>query len=453
MIARLASSFSGLVQRYLPGSFSFAIILTIAVFLLGMAVEQQNPAQMMGHWSEGFWEFLEFGMQMTLIIVTGYAIAVSRPIEKLLSKAAKRIKTGRQAILWTMGISAIGAYLSWGLGFVLGPIFLRRLRAYRQVEQPYLVAAGYAAALAVIPAGLTVTVPLLINTSGHFMEDEIGLIPLTETIFAPTLAVTAAALLISMIMLFLAMQPRDRRGALAAVTEQEQGSGEPLNAGTDEVDILNSNKKSPAEKVDSSRTLGWLIAVLGIIVVIMVFVNEGLNLDINLVNFAFLFVGIALHGNLSKYVSAFTEGVKSASAVILQFPFYAGIMGMVVASGLAVTTAEFMTAISTPETAGLLSFHATAVLNFMVPSAGGGWGVQADILVQLAQQHSVPIPEIVAAYTLGDMATNLLNPFFALAALGISGVKLGDTWGYAMIAMVVYILVASAGIFFLPMLF
>src|SRR5699024_6521872 len=172
--------------------------------------------------------------------------------------------------------------LSWGLGFVLGPIFLRRLRAYRQVEQPYLVAAGYAAALAVIPAGLTVTVPLLINTPGHFMEDEIGLIPLTETIFAPTLAITAAALLISMIMLFLAMQPRDRRGALVAVPEQEQGAGEALRASTDEVDVLTSSKKSPAEKVDSSRTLGWLIAALGIIVVIMVFVNEGLNLDINL---------------------------------------------------------------------------------------------------------------------------------------------------------------------------
>src|SRR5699024_6239852 len=210
---------------------------------------------------------------------------------------------------------------------------------------------------------------------------------------------------------------------------------------------------TPAEKFDTNRPIAWVIAALGLSVVIMWFVNEGLNLDINFVNFAFLFIGIALHGNLSEYISAFTEGVKSASAVILQFPFYAGIMGMVVASGLAITVADFMTAISTPETAGLLSFHATAVLNFMVPSAGGGWGVQGDILVELAQQQNVPIPEIVAAYTLGDMATNLLNPFFALAALGISGVKLGDTWGYAMIAMVVYLVVASAGIFFLPMIF
>src|SRR5699024_472413 len=224
---------------------------------------------------------------------------------------------------------AVGAYLSWGLGFVIGPIFLRRLRTYREIEQPYLVAAGYAAALAVIPAGLTVTVPLLINTPGHFMVDQIGLIPLSETIFAPTLVITATALLISMFALFMTMQPRDRRGDLALVPEQDHGSGQPVSTNTGEAQEVPFTTKTPAEKFDTNRPIAWVIAALGLSVVIMWFVNEGLNLDINFVNFAFLFIGIALHGNLSEYISAFTEGVKSASAVILQFPFYAGIMGMV----------------------------------------------------------------------------------------------------------------------------
>lgn len=455
MLARFASSFSNLVQRYLPSSFSFAVILTVIVLILGVLVERESPLEMMNHWSDGFWSFLEFGMQMTLIILTGYAVAVSGPVDRLLGRATKRIKTGRQAVVWTMGISAVGGYLSWGLGFVLGPIFLKRLQAEREIQQPFLVAAGYASALAVIPAGLTVTVPLLVNTPGHFMEEEIGLIPLTETIFAPTLMISAAALLISMFLVFLSMQPQDQRGPLnnagaepsSPVTESSQPAQAKVSLET------RITKLSPAERVDTNRTLAWIIAGLGLIVVGIWFATEGLNLDINIVNFAFLFIGIALHSNLSRYFAAFTDGARSASAVILQFPFYAGIMGMVVASGLAVTIAELMTAVSTPETAGLLSFHATGVLNMMVPSAGGGWGVQADVLIELANQQGVPYADMVAAYTLGDMATNLLNPFFALAALGISGVRLGDVWGYALIAMVVYLIVGSAGIFFLPMIF
>ncbi|GAB3710574.1 short-chain fatty acid transporter [Nocardiopsis oceani] len=455
MLVTVSEATSRLVRKILPSTFTFAILLTFLTLALGIVVERETPLAMLDHWFAGFWDFLEFSMQMTMIVITGYCIAVAPPVQKVISWVAKRITTNRQALYTTMTVAAVAAYISWGLGFILGPIFVRELRRHRQVDFPFLVAAAYGSAVAVLPAGLTVTVPLLINTPGHFLEEEIGLVPLTETIFHPTLFGTAALLLAATVLIFTAMQPKRMRGTSLESTAPEEVDSEQraaAGAGTGTGDKQSLRSLGFGARVDHSRVVAYTLVLAGAIVSVQWFTERGFDLDLNFLNFAFLMLGIALHGSLAKYFEVVVDGVRSAAGIILQFHFYAGIMGMMVLSGLATTVAVALTSVSTPATAGFASFLSTGFLSIFIPSAGGGWGVQGDILVQLANEHDVAIPVVVAGYTLGDMWANLFNPFFALPALGVTGLGLRDLWGYCLVMFVAYFIIASIGIIVFPLL-
>lgn len=458
MLVTVSDATSRLVRRILPSTFTFAILLTFLTLVLGIVIQRETPLTMLDHWFAGFWDFLEFSMQMTMIVLTGYCIAVAPPVQKVISWVAKRITTNRQALYTTIAVAAVAAYISWGLGFILGPIFVRELRRHRQVDFPFLVAAAYGSAVAVLPAGLTVTVPLLINTPGHFLEDEIGIVPLTETIFHPTLFGTAALLLVATVLIFTAMQPKRLRGikleattpedAEGAQSEHNPAAGAPSAKGQEP----STQARGFGARVDHSRVIAYTLVLAGAIVSVQWFAERGFDLDLNFLNFAFLMLGIALHGSLAKYFEVVVDGVRSAAGIILQFHFYAGIMGMMVLSGLATTVAVALTSVSTPASAGFVSFLSTGMLSIFIPSAGGGWGVQGDILVQLANEHDVAVPIVVAGYTLGDMWANLFNPFFALPALGVTGLGLRDLWGYCLVMFVAYFVIASIGIIMFPLL-
>lgn len=444
MLRSLARRFKLAVEQYLPDSFVFAVLLTFLTFIMGIVITRQTPFQMVQHWYGGFWAFLAFGMQMVLILLTGYALAMAPAVQRLLGRVAQIPRTPRAAVIMAVVVGAVGGYISWGFGFVLGPIFARELARRVEVDYPILIAGSYAGAMAALPAGLTVTAPILVNTPGHFLEEQIGLIPLGETIFGPVLLSTTILAVLGMIWAFAAMLPRKEEQILASETALETAAAtapEPVAQPT------------VAMRLNHSKLINYLLVVGGFVWIIHWFATRGFDLTLDIMNFTFLFLGLALHGTPQRYIDTLTAGARSAVGIVLQFPFYAGIMGMMSGSGLVVVIAQWMVSLASTGTFGFISFLSAGLVNIFVPSAGGQWGVQGPILVEAARQIGVPVSVAINAFTIGDLWTNLAQPFFALPALGISGLGLKDIWGYCLVALIVYFFAATIGTLVVPLLF
>lgn len=434
MFRTLSTQIRLLVERFLPSAFIFALLLTFIVFVMGLTLTDSGFIDMTTYWYGGFWDFLAFTTQMILILVTGYALVKAPPIEKLLIRAASIPKTQTQALFTAMLVSAVAGYISWGLGFILGTLFsIEIAKRLKTADFRLLVAGSYTAVVAILPAGLSLTAPLLVNTPGHSTEEQIGLIPLTETIFSPAMLIMAFVGLIIVLVAYHQMRPEDHEVV-------------PFNSKENGEDSLPKIKigETFAEKLNHSKTINYILVALGVIWIVIYFINNGFNLELNILNFIFIILGLALHGSPEGYVRAIANGMSSAGGILIQFPFYAGIMGMMAGSGLIQIISEWFVLISNEYTYPLFTYYSAILVNFFVPSAGGQWQVQGPIMLEALKTYTnIPPAVVVNAISVGDMVGNLIQPFFVLPALGLSGLKLKDIWGFCMVAFVLLVILGT----------
>lgn len=428
----------------MPDAMVLTVLLTFLTAAMGVLLAEQTPSQMVAHWYGGFWNFLAFGMQMTLILGTGYCLAMAPLVQRGLARIAQIPKTPVQAITMTVLVSAAACWISWGFGLVLGPIFAREIAKRVEVDYPALIAGAYSAAICALTMGLTITAPILVNTPGHFLEQEIGLIRLSQTIFAPTLMVTASLAVILVVWAFRQMLPTGTEAVVVSREELERLDPPPPTPLPDGASF--------AQKLNHSRILNYLLVAAGLAWMMQWFASKGFDLNLNILNFSFLMLGLALHGSLQRYTETFASGVRAAAGIILQFPFYAGIMGMMAGSGLVLMIAQWMASIATAETFGFIAMLSAGLINIFVPSAGGQWAIQGPVLIEAAKQLGVPASVAVNGFTVGDLWTNFLQPFFALPALGISGLGLKDIWGYCLVVFLIFGIVGTFGTLILPTL-
>lgn len=442
----LLASFS---TRWIPDAFVFAVILSILVYLLGLVLTDHGPVRLIDDWYTGFWGLLEFGMQMTLVLVTGYALASSPP--------------ARRAIIWVASLprgplsacalTALGAVLlgmvHWGLGLIAGALLAVEVaRSCRgrgiRVHFPLLAAAGYTG-LMVWHSGLSGSAPLLVNTPGHFLEDQIGIVPLSETIFQPFNLVFLAAMLIGAPLLLMSMHPKSDE--VEEIAESVEGADTTSSGGA--VRIVTTDL-SPAQRLMHSRILVWVVVAAGLVYLVpSLVVNGVVGMDINLLNFTFLIAGLGLHGTLASYSTAAAEGAKNAAAVIVQFPFYAGIMGIMEHSGLLEIIAEWFVSFSTEFTYPFWALISACLVNLAVPSGGGQWAVQGPIVIGATESLGIDPGVGVMAVGMGDQLTNGIQPFWALPLLALTRLRAGKVLGYSAVVMVFSIIVASLSITFL----
>ncbi len=441
MIREFSDTLRHGVERYLPDAFALTAILTLFTFALGMTLTGESADAMVGHWYGGFWNFLTFAMQMTLIILTGYCLAMAPPVQRLLAAVARIATTPQRALTLTMLVTAAAAFVSWGLGFVLGPILAREVARQNDMDFPILVAASYCAAICILPMGLSITAPVLVNTPGHFLEAEIGLIPQSETIFSAVNMSSSLLALLGVLLVFPKMIPARNEAKLIS---DEQTA--PLKPAADADSAF-------GQRISDSRILAYLVVAGGVFWIGRWFWLNGFELNLNIMNFSFLMLGLGLHGSMQRYADCFTDGIKAASGIILQYPFYAGIMGMMKGSGLVVIIAQWMSSVATPATFGFITMLSAGLINVVVPSGGGQWAIQGPILVESARQLGVPVVTAINAFTVGDLWTNLFQPFFVLPALGISGLGLRDIWGYCLVGFFIFGATATFGTLIVPMLF
>jgi short-chain fatty acids transporter len=451
MIRRMGSYFSRWADKYMPDPFLFAILLTFLTLILGIIFTDNGPFAMLKHWNKGFWTLLTFSMQMCLILVTGYALATTKIVGRAIEVLADIPKTGAGAATLVAFVAIIAAYINWGLGIIVGALMARQvaLRGYQKkvaMHYPLLGAAGYAG-LAVWHGGFSASAPLLVATEGHFLADKIGIIPVTQTLFSPLNIVVAVFLIIGLPFLFRFFNP---------VEESETVTIDKVLPNVDELlaekkeDSEQQRRDTVASKLENSMAISIIIGAMGLIIVIWYFATKGFKLNLNIVNFTFLFVGILLHRTPINYVRAIAEGTRGCAGIILQFPFYSGIMGMMKFSGLIVVIAGWFIAISNQFTYPLFTFISAALVNIFVPSGGGQWAVQGPVIVEAAKTIGVSYSKSVMALAYGDQWTNLFQPFWALALLGLTGLKARQIMGYCMAVMLIGIVFFVLALVFLP---
>lgn len=426
------------MERYLPDPYVFVAILTLLVFVLGLIFTDSGPLDMVVHWGDGFWGLLSFTMQMVVVLVAGYVLAISPVFKKLLSTLANMAKSPGTAILLVTIVSLIACWINWGFGLVIGALFAKEIaKKVTTVDYRLLIASAYSGFI-IWHGGLAGSIPLSIATADHPFADIMGVVPTVETIFSTYNLVIVIVLFISVPLLnrFMMPKPEDTFSIDPKLLE-------------DEVEVEEKKEMiTPADKLENSVLLSMLIGALGLVYLINHFSTNGFDLNLNIVNLIFFILGIIFHGTPKRFLAAIATAVKTAGGIIFQFPFYAGIMGMMVASGLAGVISEGFVAISTEATFPLFSFYAAGIVNFFVPSGGGQWAVQAPIMLEAAQSLGVSYSKTAMAIAWGDAWTNMIQPFWALPALAIAGLRAKDIMGYCVFVLILSGIVISLGLFF-----
>ncbi|MCC4273831.1 short-chain fatty acid transporter [Marinomonas communis] len=434
-LQRISYFFVTLLQRYLPDPFIFAIVLTLVVFALVMPSTGQGPVQVVEAWAGGFWKLLSFSMQMAMVVVTGHAMASAPAFKRKLAIMAGIAKTPGQAIVLVTVVSAIACWVNWGFGLVVGAIFARELAAkIRGVDYRLLIASAYSGFL-FWHAGLSGSIPLAIAGGANIETVTNGAvtaaIPTSETIFSPMNITILLVMLVTIPLLNRLMHP-------APQDTIEFDTSELLESNAAE--SIDKASMTPAERMENSRVLSGLIGLMGYVFVIYYFVQNGFALNLNIVNFTFLFTAILLHGTPKSLLNAVSDGAKNCSGILLQFPFYAGIMGMMTAVGssgdsLASLISQGFVAISNETTFPLFTFLSAGIVNFFVPSGGGQWAVQAPVMMPAGAELGVDAAKTAMAIAWGDAWTNMIQPFWALPALAIAGLGAKDVMGYCLLAL------------------
>lgn len=425
MIKPMTKAFVTIFDRYMPDPFALVLLITLLVFLCGIAFEGQTPLAMLDYWQGGFWNLLSFAMQMTLILVAGFAVAKTPLFESWVDRLASIAKTPGRAILTVSLSTLIICWFNWGMGLVAGAILARQLSArVKDVDYRLLVASAYAGFIS-FHAGLSGSAPLLIATPGNFLEDQLGLISTTETIFGwLNIKILIAVLIVMPLTCRLLMRGIDKPVTLN-IEQTEDIRKEEQSAGS----------FRPAERLERSKTLAWISAALGAACLALYVVNGG-GLNLNIVIFTLIFVGLALHANVQSFLKALDDSTQGISGILIQFPFYAGIMGMMNSSGLGSSIAQFFVDISTADTLPFLSFISAGFINIFIPSGGGQWAVQGPILAEASQSLNAYFPDVVMGFVWGDTLTNLIQPFWALPVLAIAGLKARDIMGFCAMIMI-----------------
>jgi len=415
---------------WVPNSFVIACLLTLVTFALVIGVAGKSVRETESYWANGFWELLELTMQLALIVLTGYIVAVSPLMSRLLEYVAGLARSDRAAVALMGLVSMIAAWLHWGLGLIAGPIFLRFLiRRHPRLDYRLAVAAGYLGSTCTWHAGLSGSVPLLMATPKNFMEADVGLVPVSATTFSPFNLALTAVVVVVMTLTLMWLYPASPQAHAASNETIEDPHASPI---------------ASALWIERSYALNVVMGVLGLTALWSLYLEGGSRVSLNVLNFAFLFLALLLHPSPASFTRAAARGASYLHGIVIQFPFYAGMYGLIRYSGLAEIIARWFTSVASPRTFPIVIYWYSGLLSFFIPSGGSKWAVEAPYVMAAAKALSVPAPHAILAYAWGDMSTHFLQPFWAIPLLAIARVEFKDIIGYLSMLFVVNFVVVSA---------
>jgi short-chain fatty acids transporter len=445
-LVRVGLGLANWSERWFPDPLVFALLGIVVVFIVGLLL-RQPPGKLAIQGGKSFWTLVPFTMQMVMIIVGGYVVASTPLVYRLIRGLAGIPKTPRAAVAMVALFSMLTSLISWGLSLIFSGLFVREL-AHRVKGMDYR-AAGAAAYLglgAVWAMGLSSSAAMLMATKSAMppsLFNISGLIPLTQTLFLwESIATTAVLIAVSVAIAYWSTPSPEK----ARTAESYAIQYEPIHSGLE-------MKSKPGEWLEYSPLLTILVAALLCWYLIDVFRTSPQGalaaLDLNTYNLMFITVGLLLHWRPKRFMRAVAECIPATGGVIIQFPFYAVIFGMIIGTGIADALAKLFATISTHNTYPLLVAMYSAVLGVFIPSGGSKWVIEAPYVLQAANLHQVHLGWVVQIYNAAEALPNLVNPFWMLPLLGILKLKARDIVGYGVLQLMVHIPI----VFFLCWLF
>lgn len=443
-------------QRIVPDPWVLVVLLTLVTVVATFA-SGAGPAEAMNAWNNGVWDLLTFMAQISITLIMGDAIAKSRVATKLFRRIASVPKTRFSAVYITAFVSLIAGLVSWAMGLIIGAVMARQVafRAHKRglkVHYPLLVAAGYTALMIwhmgiTTSSGLMMTDPAAIPES--FPEYVQNGIALSETIGSTVNIATIILLLLTVPPVMALLHPRKD----GKITELPQGVINDLEERTtvtdggeiaeDTVSEARSDQieDSPtyiADRLENMRAIGFVIALFPAYFAAHSLYTGGISgLNLNTINAMFMTGALLLWSKPLSLVEQMNESVKNCAGILLQFPFYAGIAGLLTYTSLGDQIAMFFANIATPATWPVIGLISTGLVNFFVPSGGGQWVAQGPILLETTTLLGMEPWVAVILESFGDGLTNMIQPFWAIPALALADLRARDMLGYTFIAMLI----------------
>jgi short-chain fatty acids transporter len=443
-LARLGAFLTDLCERYFPDAFVFALAGVVLVFVAGLALGE-SPARLVTEFGGGFWVLVPFTMQMALIIVGGFVVATSPPLTRLIRWLAAIPRTPRAAVAFVAFFGMASALVSWGLSLIFTGLLVREIvQRVRRVDYRAIGAAAYLGLGSVWALGLSSSAALLQATPSAIPPSLLpvtGVIPLRQTIFLwQSLVMAAILIVISVAVAYVSCPPPER-----ARTAEEIGVRfEPWA-------IEFETPRTPAEKLDASPFFSVAVALLMLAYLGQEIREKGLLAvaDLNNFNFAFLTAGLLLHWRPRSFLRAVARSVPATAGVLIQYPFYGAILGLVSKTSITVALADLFVRVTTKGTFPLVVALYSSLLGLFIPSGGGKWIVEAPYVMAAANAWHVHLGWTVQIYNAAEALPNLINPFWMLPLMGILNVRARDLAGYSILQLVFH----APVVFFLCWLF
>ena len=447
ILARIALALTDWTERWVPDAFVFALLATLIVIVAGVAFTPSRLPQVIDSWGKGFWELIPFTLQMALIIITGHVLATSQPVGRVIRRVAAWPTTPRNAVALVAFFAMASSWFNWGFSLIFSAVLAKEIaRRVEGVDYRALAAASFLGIGSVWAQGLSGSAALQMATPGALqpqIRDIVanngmiagGLIPFRHTIFLwQSLASVVVEIALVTTVMWLVTPPAGR-GKTARDLRIVLGKAEiePLAAVA---------KPTPGQWLEHSPILNWLIVLIGGTYLVRYFMQAGepLNaINLNIVNLTFLLLGFLLHKTPARLMHAVQNATPAVWGVILQFPFYAGIAGIITSTHLNQQIARAFVGISSRHTFPAIVAIYSAVLGVFVPSGGSKWVVEAPYVMAAAHELKVHLGWVVAAYDLGEALANLVQPFWMLPILGLFQLRARDVMGYTFVVFLVLV--------------
>jgi short-chain fatty acids transporter len=429
----------------MPDPFVLSIGLTLLVSLLAVTFAPHNSLPtILTSWYDGTFNILGFALQMILILATGYAIADAPVVQRGLRAMAAGVPTPTRAALLVFPIVAIAAWLNWGLGLVVGALLSREIAKRVKVDFAWLVAGSYSA-WSVCNSGLSSSIALSQASHGNalnLVEKATGqVIPLSETVFAPFVFVPSVLVVVVMTTIFIWMHPKPEHVVVFNEPNTEV-EADPHARGT--------APSSFAARAEQSILGTLFLLALGVGYLAMTWHGKGFELDINTTILIFLLVGLALQRTPIAYADAIRRAARQTGSMLLQYPVYGGIMGIMTGTGLASVIAKAFVAFATPTTLPVWSYLSSLIITLLIPSAGGHWAVQGPFVLPAALTLHASVPRAAVGVAMAENVSNMLQPFWAVPVVAIAGIRIQRVMGYTAITFVVSLVIYAAALWLIP---
>jgi short-chain fatty acids transporter len=444
LLSRCTAFFVYMFEQLIPDPYVFAVILTfVAALLAYLLAPNAAPKNVLSAWYGGVFQILTFAFQMVLMLVAGYSLASAPVVASALAKVASIPQNAKSAISLTVFVAMVACWLNWGLGLVVSALLAREIAKRVQIDFGWLVAAAYTG-FVISTEGLSGSIALSQATHGsalNIVEKVTGQItPLSQTVFTRFNLVPIAVLFLLLPFVFRYLGPS---AANAHVADPDRLRAEDqLNRGKERTGSIGS-------KLDHAWILNVLLVVFGGAALAGEWIRTGFSLDLNSVIMVLLLAGLLLHWTPAAYVAAVQRAARITGSLILQYPLYGGLMGIMTGTGLAGVLAKAFLRFSTAHTLPFYTYLTSLIITLFVPSGGGHWAVQGPFAIPAARDLHASLAATTMAVAMGESVANMLQPFWALPILAIAGIPMRRVMGFMVITFTISLIVFGASLLFL----